>query len=80
MDPIKAMYAREFGLPPEQIRFFDELSEDQRKQVFWSFNINRPSFYVYAVKRDGNLVWERKARDFLREANHNEMQRKEQSL
>lgn len=68
---IKRRYGRQFGLPAEQIRFFDELNEAQVEQVrqYYSVGLVDVEKYVYAVKRDGTLVWRRKRRDLLMEVN-----------
>lgn len=55
----KQTYAdRCFGLPVEQIREYDELTEEQLLQVYRHFGRHRLTNrgYVYAVRKDGNLV------------------------
>jgi|GEM_PF-2611252 len=55
----KGGYARiHFGLPEEQIRFFDELTPDQVESVRWHFSASLvfADNYVYAVTRDGKLI------------------------
>lgn len=66
---MKQIYARDFGLSVDQLRFFGELTEAQQAEVERLFNLINPGDYIYAVKRDGGLVWERKKRDLVREAN-----------
>jgi len=61
----KSYYARQFGLPEEQIRFFDELTEEQKKQAAQVFGLWHAPEYVFAVKRDGDLVWRREKRNPL---------------
>ncbi len=57
---MKSLYARQcFGLPVEQVRFFDELTEVQQDEVYWHFGRQNPGNYIYAVKRDGGLVEQR---------------------
>lgn len=53
----KAPYAtRLFGLPVEQVKFFDELTADQKGQVAYHFGLPGADHFVYAIKRDGDLV------------------------
>jgi hypothetical protein len=71
MDRIKEHYANKyFGLPIGQIKLFNELTEAQKARVGWWFNLVNPASYVYAVKRDGNLVERREKRDMLMEAQY----------
>ena len=66
----KRHYARKsFGLPEEQIKFFDELTPDQVSEVRQHFSAGLVDVekYVYAVKRDGHLVWRRVRRNPLLE-------------
>jgi hypothetical protein len=58
----KERYAHKFGLPSDQIRYYDELTKTERKEVFYQFGDHKPENYVYAVKRAGGLVWRRVAR------------------
>lgn len=56
----KQLYADKcFGLPIEQIKFFPELTTEQMAQVYFYFGNAGPNNFVYAVKRDGNLVTKR---------------------
>lgn len=61
MSEAKQHYARKFGLHPEQVRYFDELTADQVEEVRRQFDARLIGVedYVYAVKRDGGLVWRR---------------------
>ena len=65
----KYHYAREFGLPEEQIRFFDELTPAQVEEVrrYFSAGLVNVEKYVYAVRRDGHLVWGRRRRNHFLE-------------
>lgn len=45
-----------FGLSVEQIRFFAELTTEQITQVYYHFGNANPNGFVYAVKKDGNLI------------------------
>ncbi len=67
MTEAKRHYARQFGLPSEQIRYFDELTSDQVEEVSRQFSARLIDVegYVYAVKRDGGLVPRRIRRDPL---------------
>lgn len=60
-------YAHRFGLPEDQIRFFNELTPAQIKEVQYYFTagLMRVNMYVYAVKRDGHLVLRRELRNEL---------------
>ena len=65
----KKRYADIFGLPAEQIRFFNELTDaqiDKVRQYFTAGLINVDK-YVYAIKRDGSLVPRRERRNHLLE-------------
>ena len=55
---MKDLYAREFGLPVEQIRFSDELTPERLSEVRQVFGIGLCSArnWVYAVRDDGGLV------------------------
>jgi hypothetical protein len=65
---MKAYYAiGNFGLPCEQIRYWNELVERHKRDVFWKWGKVNPENYVYAVKKDGSLVNNRFKRDFHRE-------------
>jgi hypothetical protein len=61
----KQHYAHEFGLPEEQVRFFDELTPAQVEDVqrYFSAGLVGVDNYVYAVKRNGRLVWNRLKRN-----------------
>ena len=63
-DRVKEHYGNLFGLPAEQIRFFDELTPAQVQEVRNQFTAGlvNVSNYVYAAKRDGRLVPRREAR------------------
>lgn len=65
----KRRYAGMFGLPVEQIRFFDELTPAQVEEVreHFSARLVQVAGYVYAVRRDGHLVVRRERRDPLLE-------------
>ena len=65
---MKLFYARQFGLSVSQIKYYNELTDAQKLEVSRLFNNITPGNYIYAVKRDGNLVWERKSRNFRHEA------------
>jgi hypothetical protein len=52
-------YAGKFGLPVEQVKFYNELTTEQRERVAYRFGGYRPDNHVYAVKRDGGLVSQR---------------------
>lgn len=57
---MKSLYARGcFGLPVEQVKTFDELTELQQDEVYWRFGRQNPDNFIYAVKRDGDLVSQR---------------------
>lgn len=64
---VKDYYARQFGLPVDQVRFFDELTDDQVSEVFWNFSPVDPEKYVYALKSTGKLVSSRQDRNYLNE-------------
>ena len=66
-DRTRDFYARKFGLPSEQVRFFDELTPKQVEEVrqLFSAGLIGVENYVYAVKRTGKLVWGRHKRDEL---------------
>jgi len=57
----RALAARSFVLPVEQIRYYTELTGFQKIEAgrYWG---TLPAYtnYIYAVKRDGSLVWDRK--------------------
>lgn len=58
----KQMYASHlFALPVEQIRYYDELTPEQLEQCHHYFGISQENNrkYVYAVKKNGGLVWNR---------------------
>lgn len=70
-DRIKQHYARRlFGLPTDQIRYFGELNKAQIEEVrkYFSSGLVNVEQYIYAVKRDGHLVWQRERRDSLLES------------
>ncbi len=57
---MKKPYARGcFGLPVGQVKTFDELTEAQQERVYWYFGRQNPGNFIYAVKRSGDLVWQR---------------------
>jgi len=59
-DRLKERAARKFGLPVDQVRYYDELSEGQREEAARQWGKVPPyGDYVYAAKRDGGLVWRR---------------------
>lgn len=55
----KEIFARAFGLPVGQMRYFGELTAAQQSRVNDLFSLYRASEYIYAIKRDGGLVWRR---------------------
>lgn len=65
----KQRYARKFCLPADQVRFFGELNDVQVEEVrqYFSSGLVGVGNYVYAVKRSGELVWQREKRDALME-------------
>lgn len=68
---VKRHYARRFFcLPIGQVRYFGELNEAQVEEVrkYFSSGLVNVEQYVYAVRRDGRLVWQRERRDLLMEA------------
>lgn len=70
-DGAKRYYARRFFcLPVDRIRYFGELNEAQVEEVrkYFSSGLVNVEQYVYAVKHDGCLVWQRERRDLLMEA------------
>lgn len=69
-DRVKERYARQFGLPVEQIKFFGELTLDQVEEVRYYFTAGLIDVdkWIYAVKRDGHLVSNRERRQLLMEA------------
>lgn len=55
----KQMYADKcFGLPVDQIKNYDELTPEQLEQVYYHFGRHQQANqgYIYAIKKDGNLV------------------------
>ena len=61
--PNKYYYATKFfGLPEDQIKFYNELTSEQQAKVAWTFNALKPDDYIYAVKRDGALISKREKR------------------
>jgi hypothetical protein len=67
--PAKQRYARQFGLPPDQIKYFGELTRAQVRDVqrYFSAGLVNVSNYVYAIRQDGRLVWRREKRNPLLE-------------
>jgi hypothetical protein len=61
-DKQRQRYANKFGLPADQVRYYEELTQSERKEVLYQFGSHKPENYVYAVKRAGGLVWRRVAR------------------
>ena len=57
----KQTAARRFNLPVEQIKTYDELTPAQKEQAAHYFGEGARGYsaYLYAVKKDGNLVWNR---------------------
>jgi hypothetical protein len=45
-----------FGLPENQIKYYDELSAEQKERCHWLFGKTNADQFVYAVKQDGDLV------------------------
>jgi len=68
-DNVRDFYARKFGLPAEQVKLFGELNPKQVCGVrrYFSAGLVNVENYVYAIKGDGELVWERFRRDRLME-------------
>lgn len=62
---IAKHYSRLFGLPADKIRFFDDLTNEQVKEVDWGFSLMNADKYVYVLKTDGRLVSTRYKRNFL---------------
>lgn len=56
----KALAARRFVLPVGQTRYFTELTGQQKIDAgrYWGTDPDYTD-YIYAVKRDGGLVWDR---------------------
>jgi hypothetical protein len=52
----KDHYNRIFALPAEQIRYYDELTTDQKGRCHYLFGKYNADSYVYAVRKDGGLV------------------------
>jgi hypothetical protein len=52
-------FARQFGLPADRIKLFDELTQEQIEEVQRAYGLYNADLYVFAVKRDGGLVWNR---------------------
>lgn len=69
-DRVRQWYAREFGLPAEQVRYFEELTPAQVEKVrqYFSAGLVGVKDWMYAVKRDEDLVWHRVKRDGLVES------------
>lgn len=66
----KRSYANvDFGLPEEQVKFFDELTPEQVEEVRLRFSAGliNCDWWVYAVKQNGSLVPRRVLRSPLRE-------------
>lgn len=62
-DPsVKRYYARLFGLPVDRIKFFDQLTIDQKNRVTYLFSSIGANKFVYAIKADGEMVWSRHKR------------------
>lgn len=60
MSTAKYWYATNlFALPEEQIRYYDELTPEQKERCHHFFGKSNCQLYVYAVKQDGELVWNR---------------------
>lgn len=64
-------YARLFGLPVEQVFFFEDLTTALKNEVVYHFSSTGVNKFVYAVKEDGHLVWGRHKRDALNERQDN---------
>lgn len=59
----KDFYATKcFALPPEQIRYYDELTTAQKGRCHYLFGKYNAENYVYAVKKDGGLVSNRECK------------------
>lgn len=60
MSSAKYWYASVlFGLPESQIRYYGELPPAQKERCHYLFGKLGCESYVYAVKRDGDLVTSR---------------------
>ena len=60
MSTAKYWYAVDlFALPVDQIRYYSELTAKQKKRCHWLFGKTDADKFVYAVKQDGDLVWNR---------------------
>jgi hypothetical protein len=59
-DRIKRLASRQFGLPVDQMRYYNELTEREQAeaQKYWG-KIPPYERFVYAAKRAGGLVWRR---------------------
>lgn len=56
----KQLYADKcFGLPPEQIKAFDELTPEQQGRVHYFFGKCDTGRFVYSVKKSGELIHNR---------------------
>jgi hypothetical protein len=60
-----AHYGRLFGLRPERMRLFSDLSEAQKDRVNYYFGLINAGDYVYAIKSDGGIVSRREARNLF---------------
>ena len=67
MNRVKERYCQIFGLPAEQIKFFDELTESQVALVrrYFTAGLINAGSYIYATRRDGGLVMRREKRNTL---------------
>lgn len=55
-ETLKERIARQAGLSADQMRTFEELSDEERAEVEWQFGLFRADSFLYAVKADGGLV------------------------
>lgn len=65
-DPsVKRYYARLFGLAPDRIKLFTQLTTIQKNRVVYLFSSIGVDRFVYAIKADGEMVWSRHKKDTL---------------
>lgn len=61
--PVAEHYARLFGLGPERMKRFDDLSKPQQDRVNYYFGLINAGNFVYATKADGGIVSKREKRN-----------------
>lgn len=52
----KEAFARVFGLSGERMRYYHELTDDNKKLVAWEFGTYKADEYMYAINSYGRLV------------------------